>query len=73
VQFGSRGTYVYIVNDKSKASIREIGLGATDGTNQAITSGLAPGDAVVLEGIDRLREGRSLVVVKEPPALPAKK
>ena len=73
VQFGSRGTYVYIVNAKSRATIREVGLGATDGTNQAITSGLSPGDAVVLEGIDRLREGRSVLVVKEPPALPARK
>ena len=73
VQFGSRGTYVYIVNGQSKVTIREIGLGATDGTSQAITSGLSPGDAVVLEGIDRLREGRDVLVVKEPPVIPARK
>jgi multidrug efflux system membrane fusion protein len=73
VQFGSRGTYVYIVNDKSKATIREVVLGAGDGTSQAIASGLAPGDAVVLEGIDRLREGRGVLVVKDPPAGPARK
>jgi len=73
VQFGSRGTYVYIVNDKSKATIREVVLGAGDGTSQAIASGLAPGDAVVLEGIDRLREGRGVLVVKDPPAGSARK
>ncbi|HVZ63293.1 MAG TPA: MdtA/MuxA family multidrug efflux RND transporter periplasmic adaptor subunit [Lacunisphaera sp.] len=68
VQFGSRGTYVYLVDDKSRATIRDVVLGPSDGTDQAITSGLAPGDPVVLEGIDRLREGRNVIVVKDEPA-----
>ena len=55
------------------ATLREVVLGAGDGTSQAIASGLAPGDAVVLEGIDRLREGRGVLVVKDPPAGPARK
>jgi len=73
VQFGSRGTYVYIVNEKKQASVREIVLGPAEGLEQAITSGLNPGDPVVLEGIDRLREGRDVVVVddKAPAATPA--
>lgn len=65
VQFGSRGTYVYIVNDKNQSSIRPVVLGPTDGTLQAINDGLKPGDAVVLEGLDRLREGKSVIVVKD--------
>lgn len=68
VQFGSRGTYVYLVDGKNKATIRDVVLGPSDGTDQAITSGLAPGDPVVLEGIDRLREGRNVIVVKDEPA-----
>jgi multidrug efflux system membrane fusion protein len=64
VQFGSKGTYVYIVNEKNQSSIRPIVLGPTDGVLQSVTEGLAPGDAVVLEGLDRLREGKSVVVVK---------
>jgi multidrug efflux system membrane fusion protein len=64
VQFGSKGTYVYIVNAKNQSSIRPIVLGPTDGVLQSVTEGLAPGDAVVLEGLDRLREGKSVVVVK---------
>lgn len=70
VQFGSRSTYVYIVNAKSQATIRDIVLGPTDGMYQAVTSGLTPGDPVVLEGIDRLREGRDVLVVKDAIATP---
>jgi multidrug efflux system membrane fusion protein len=65
VQFGSKGTYVYVVNDKSQSTIRPVVLGPSDGVLQAVTEGLAAGDAVVLEGLDRLREGKSVVVVKD--------
>lgn len=68
VQFGSRGTYVYLVNAESKATVRDVTLGPSDGEMQAISSGLKPGDPVVLEGIDRLREGRDVVVVEDKPA-----
>ncbi|MBE2216062.1 MAG: MdtA/MuxA family multidrug efflux RND transporter periplasmic adaptor subunit [Opitutaceae bacterium] len=68
VQFGSRGTYVFVVNDKSESTVRPIELGPVEGDVQTIVTGLAPGDAVVLEGIDRLREGRPVVVVDESGA-----
>jgi multidrug efflux system membrane fusion protein len=70
IQYGSKGTYVYVVDAKNQSTIRPVVLGATDGVLQAITEGLAPGDPVVLEGLDRLREGKSVVVVKD--AAPAK-
>jgi membrane fusion protein, multidrug efflux system len=77
VQFGSRGTYVFVVNDQSKATVRDIVLGAAEGLEQAVVSGLAPGDAVVLEGIDRLKEGRNVIVVTDdqqaPPTQPPAK
>lgn len=65
VQFGSRGTYVFVVTDKNTVTVRDIVLGSSDGLSQAITKGLAPGDQVVLEGLDRLREGRNVIVVKD--------
>jgi len=68
VQFGSRGTYVFVVNDKNESTVREIVLGPAEGTDQTVLSGLTPGDAVVLEGIDRLREGRPVVVVDDSGA-----
>jgi len=66
VQFGPRGTYVYIVDENNKAAIRDVVLGPLSGTLQAITQGLNPGDAVVLEGLDRLREGSNVVISNEP-------
>lgn len=71
VQFGSRGTYVYIVNEKTQAIVRDVVLGPADGTQQAIIKGLSPGDQVVLEGLDRLREGRPVTVVNGQPGQPA--
>ncbi len=71
VQFGSRGTYVYVINDQDQATVRAVTLGPSDGTDQSITNGLKPGEAVVLEGLDRLREGRRVLVVKDGEALPS--
>jgi multidrug efflux system membrane fusion protein len=68
VQFGARGTYVFVITPDNKSTLREITLGASDGVMQAVVSGLEPGDPVVLEGIDRLREGRDVVVVEDKPS-----
>lgn len=68
VQFGARGTYVYIVDAKKKAALRDLVLGPVEGQVQAVTRGLEPGDAVVLEGLDRLREGRPVLISNESPA-----
>ncbi len=68
VQFGSRGTYVYVINAEKKAVVRDVVLGPTEGAEQAIVKGIAPGEAVVLEGLDRLREGSNVVIANEPTA-----
>jgi multidrug efflux system membrane fusion protein len=75
VQYGSRGTYVYLVSEKSEATIRDVVLGPSDGAMQAITKGLEGGEQVILEGLDRLREGRPVLLVAEdgqkaPPPSP---
>jgi membrane fusion protein, multidrug efflux system len=70
VQFGSRGTYVYIVDEANKAVLRDVVIGPTAGDEQAITKGLKAGDAVVLEGLDRLREGSGVVVSNESAPTP---
>jgi len=67
VQFGSRGTYVYVVTPKNTVTIRDLVLGPAEGTDQAVNAGLAVGDLVVLEGMDRLREGRNVIVVQDTP------
>lgn len=62
VQFGPRGSYVYVIED-GKAVMRMLGLGASDGVRVVVESGLKVGERVVLEGLDRLREGREVVLV----------
>ena len=61
VQFGNSRTYVYVVED-SKAYVREVTLGASADGRVAVTSGLQPGEQVVLEGLDRLRDGKEVVI-----------
>ena len=65
VQFGSKGTYVYVIADDDTSSLRPVVLGAADGERVAVREGLKPGERVVLEGLDRLREGSKVEVVTE--------
>lgn len=63
VQYGSKGTYVYVVKE-GKASMRPIKLGALEGARTSVLEGLAEGEDVVLEGIDRLWEGKDVKVME---------
>jgi len=65
VQYGSRGTYVYVVDAQNKATVRDIVLGPSDGAHQSIAKGIQAGEFVVLEGLDRLREGRLVSLVRD--------
>lgn len=65
VQFGSRGTYVFLVNEKNEATVRDIAVGPSDESMQSITQGLDGGERVVIEGVDRLREGRPVIIVQK--------
>lgn len=62
VQYGSKGTYVYVVDD-GKAKMRQIKLGALEADRIAVLEGLQEGEQVVLEGIDRLWEGKEVKVM----------
>ncbi len=66
VQFGSRGTYIFIANEKNEAAVRDIVLGPADGIMQSVTKGLEGGENVIVEGVDRLREGRPVTLVTGP-------
>ncbi|SOB96108.1 multidrug efflux system membrane fusion protein [Alloalcanivorax xenomutans] len=72
VQYGSQGTYVYVIEDQ-KAQLRPITLGPVDGDRIAVSEGLADGEVVVLEGMERLRDGRDVILVEgdSQPVAPA--
>ena len=72
VQRGPQGAYVWIVGSDGTASMRTVTLGISEGGNQQITKGLAPGDRVVTDGEDKLQDGSKVTVRAEaPPAAPA--
>jgi multidrug efflux system membrane fusion protein len=69
VQRGEPGTFVYVINANNTVSVRAVKLGPTDGGYMAVLSGLQPGDKVVTDGTDRLRDGTTVTV--PPPPAPA--
>ena len=70
VQYGVDGTFVYAMDGTDKVKIRQLKVGATDGSRTVVEQGLAQGDRVVLEGTDRLRDGRRVEVVEDSAKVP---
>ena len=73
IQRGVPGTFVYLVNADNSVSVRPVKLGITDGDRVEVLSGLAPGDHVVIDGADKLRDGAKIIIRSEnaastPPA-----
>lgn len=62
IQRGVPGTFVYLVNADSTVTVRPVKLGVTDGDRVEVLSGLNPGDRIVIDGADKLREGAKVVV-----------
>jgi multidrug efflux system membrane fusion protein len=67
IQRGQPGTFVYLVKADDTVEIRVVELGATDGDKVQIVKGLQPGDQVVIDGTDRLRDGAKIRRPGGPP------
>ena len=65
IQRGVPGTFVYLINADSTVSVRPVKLGVTDGNRVELLSGLQPGDRIVIDGADKLRDGAK-INVREP-------
>jgi membrane fusion protein, multidrug efflux system len=70
IQRGAPGSYVYLVNADNTVSVRPIKTGPADGPTAEVVSGLSPGERVVVDGTDRLRDGAH-VIIPEAPGTPA--
>jgi len=57
VQRSPDGTFVFVVKDDHTVETRPVRLGLTEGDAAAIEEGLHPGETVVIEGADSLRDG----------------
>lgn len=67
IQRGQPGTFVYLVKPDDTVTIRVVELGVSDGEKVAIAKGLQIGDQVVVDGVDRLRDGAK---IRRPAAMP---
>jgi multidrug efflux system membrane fusion protein len=65
IQQGAQGPFVYVVNDDT-VGVRQIRTGPVDGQRTAILSGLKTGEHVVIDGVDRLRDGAKVAVRNGP-------
>jgi membrane fusion protein, multidrug efflux system len=70
VQSGAPGDFVYLVNADQSVSVHKVTPGPSDGKNTVILSGLAAGQTVVTDGMDRLSDGAKIKIAaaKQAPA-----
>ena len=68
---GVASTFVYLVNADRTVTVRPVTLGVVDGEKVSVTAGLKPGEIVVTEGGDRLREGSQVLARSTPVGTPA--
>ncbi len=72
IQRGAPGTFVYVVKDDKSVTVRPVKLGPIQGETTAIASGLVPGELVVVDGTDKLREGAKVeMVTRDASPVPA--
>ncbi len=57
VQLGSRGSYVYVIDKENIAHVRTITPGIATNSLTVVDEGLQAGETVVVDGLDRLRDG----------------
>lgn len=62
IQRGASGTFVFVVKADHTVSMRVVALGVQQGDRVAVTAGLNPGETVVVDGGDRLRDGSEVTV-----------
>ena len=70
VGIGALGTYVYVIQANHKVRLRAVSTGASAEGLIQIRSGLTPGEWVVTDGLDKLRNGaqvRQVRVVRAGP------
>jgi membrane fusion protein, multidrug efflux system len=60
IQRGPQGTYVYAAGPDNTAKIKVVTIAQTTGDNVGLSAGLNSGDAVVIDGQDKLQDGTKI-------------
>ncbi|MDR3073159.1 MAG: MdtA/MuxA family multidrug efflux RND transporter periplasmic adaptor subunit [Deltaproteobacteria bacterium] len=56
VRHASRGAFVHVA-EKGRAAVRDVQTGEGDDSVTVITQGVSEGDVLIIDGVDRLRDG----------------
>lgn len=64
IQYNNEGAFVYIVQEDNTVKAQPIKLGIVNNGMTQIISGLNDADKIVVEGLDRLRNGAKVEIVK---------
>jgi membrane fusion protein, multidrug efflux system len=61
VQRNPQGTFVYVVKRDNTVEVRTVAVAASQGDMIALSSGLAAGEMVVTDGLDKLQAGTKVI------------
>jgi membrane fusion protein, multidrug efflux system len=62
IQRSSQSTFVYVVGPDRTVAMRPVQVRMTDGNHTAIADGVAPGEEVITEGVDKLQPGMQVSI-----------
>lgn len=62
-QQGAKGAFFYVVDGHKTVSLRPVVLGPISGGFVAVEKGLVPGEKVVIDGMDKLRQGARVEII----------
>jgi len=65
VQRGAPGTFVYVVNADNTVSLRKMSPGPSSGDLVSVKDGVRPGEKVVIDGLDKLRDGAQVALIAD--------
>jgi len=71
IQRGSVGAFVYRVNDDNTVSVKPVKLGPAEGESTVVESGMSPGERVVVDGLDKLKDGAQIEPIDRNAQAPA--
>jgi membrane fusion protein, multidrug efflux system len=57
IQRNSQSTYIWVVKADRSVTVRPVTIGTQEGDKTQIVAGLAPGEEVITDGVDKLQEG----------------
>lgn len=63
LQFGNQGRFVWVIDEDDKAQMQQVEPGVGDAEFTLVDEGLEAGQRVVVEGVDRLKNGSKVEII----------